>query len=53
LVKKIKIRYIGVIPIWIPKQGIIKEGESFMGVKRDLERKDMINFEKKNKGVKK
>lgn len=50
--KKIKVRYLGFFPIWIPKQGVIQPNGTFMGVERDLERKDIVKFEKKKGGEK-
>jgi len=45
--KKMKVRYTGFFPIFVPSQGIIKPNGTFIGVEKDLERKDIIKFEKK------
>lgn len=51
--KKIKVRYIGDFPVWVPKQGVIQPGGTFMGVERDLERLDIEEVKKEKKEVKK
>lgn len=50
--KKIKVRYIGFFPVFIRGQGVIQPGGTFLGVEKDLERKDIIKFEKKKGGEK-
>lgn len=50
--KKVKVRYIGFFPIFVLGQGVIQSGGKFIGVERDLERKDIVKFEKKKGGEK-